>query len=784
MTTTAPPQTEPPLGRYWPLWMRIVFFSVLLMLLVQVIGWAVIRSTIDTNARKALSAELQVGAKVWTQLLDQRAASLRQAASVLSSEFAFREALASGDRDTVLSALENHSARIGAELSVVFDTRFQPRESMLRGGAAQLGTLAAMAPDLAKGGSVVKLVEGQPFQLVMVPIRAPVTIGWIAMGFPLDAPVLEQLHTITGLDATLHVRTSGAPPQLLASTLTASAAQVLAALPDAQLEAQIDNSPQLVQELQVVASDAGKLLLHLSGPLARATQPFEALQLWLLAITVGAVALSALLSVVMARYVTRPLDGLMWAADNLRRGEYDRPLQVVQRHDEFGELADAFERMRQGIRGEIFFDQRLTQLPNRQYFRAELAKALAAERPVAVMLIGLNSFKQVNTQIGFTAGDRLLKAMAERLGTVVRPGDFVARLGGDVFAVLLPEGTVSRAMQAALRVGREIEQPLDLGGQQVDRQASIGIACAPDHANDVERLLARAEMAMYAAKQRKEAAMVYDPAFDTDSEQNLSLLSELRHACLNGELRLHLQPQVGLRDGAITGAEALLRWEHPQRGMVRPVDFIPQAEDTPLIRDLTLWVFEAVAKEQQALQALGLQRISINLSARDLMDLDLPAKLDTLLQRHGASAQGLCLETTESAVMGDITRARQTLARLAERGYQLSIDDFGTGHSSMEYLKELRVNELKIDMAFVRGIQSDPRNESIVRAMVDLGHALDLTVVAEGVENADIASRLAAIGCDEGQGWHYAKPMPPEALRTWLHNFQATRRGAETSTDN
>lgn len=756
--------------RYWPLWVRIVIFSVLLVLLLQMAGFGVIRSTIETNARRTLTEELEVGTKVWAQLLEQRAERLRQGAGVLASDYGLREALSSGDQGTVDSALENHVARIGAELAAVFDTRFATQGAMLPPGMERTTWLQAMAPQLAKAGWSVSVAQGKPYQLVMVPMKAPLTVGWVVMGFPLDDAMLRELRNITGLHATLVVHGDGSPPHALQSTLPQAQALLEAAAGGSEVRS--DEGALLLRRVPVGEAAGVRIGLTLAGPLQRALAPYQALQLWLLAITAAAIGLFALLSLGMARYITRPLAALMDAAESLRRGHYDTPLAETERADEFGALATAFERMRQGIRGEMYFDQRLTQLPNRLQFHHVLDARLKEGRPVAVLMLGLNRFKLVNRVLGYEAGDRLLRGMAERLQKVVRPGDFVARLGGDVFVLLLSGADAEAALKAAARVGRELEQPLDLDDKQVDLHASAGIACAPRHADDADRLLARAEVAMYTAKDRKEAAMLYDPVFDKESAQTLSLLSELRHARENGELRLHLQPQMSLATGEITGAEALLRWEHPARGMVRPIDFIPYAEQTPIIRELTLWVFEAVVREQKSLREQGVNRISINLSARDLMDVDLPAKLDALLQPYGASPQGLCLETTESAVMDDVDRARQTLARLAERGYQLSIDDFGTGHSSMEYLKDLAVHELKIDMSFIKGMAKDPRNVSIVRAMIDVGHALGLTVVAEGIEDEGAVHQLAALGCDEGQGWYYGRPMPAGDLRGWAQAYQ------------
>ena len=282
---------------------------------------------------------------------------------------------------------------------------------------------------------------------------------------------------------------------------------------------------------------------------------------------------------------------------------------------------------------------------------------------------------------------------------------------------------------------------------------------------------------MYVAKRRTAGAQLYDPTLDSSSAQTLSLLSELRHAVEKNEMRLYLQPKVLLASGALVGAEALVRWQHPTRGLVPPMQFIPFAEQTGFVRQLTLWIFEEATRHIPALGELGVQRVSVNLSTRDLMDGELPEKLDTILQRHGVDARSFCLEITESAIMDDPTRAEATLGRLSERGYKLSIDDFGTGYSSLAYLKRLPVQELKIDRSFVMGMEHAEGDAMIVRSTIDLAHNLGLTVVAEGVENAAVQQRLAALGCDEAQGYHLSKPVPVEALRAWAaangHGTQA-----------
>ena len=474
--------------------------------------------------------------------------------------------------------------------------------------------------------------------------------------------------------------------------------------------------------------------------------------------------------------VTRPLRALVHASVRLGRGEYGAPIAHTAERGEVGDLARAFDHMRlnigaqqQEIRQLAYWD-RLTGLPNRVQFRDAVLAATQADAAgsLAVIMLDLDRFKHVNDVLGYASGDRLLQGVAERLRSVVRDGDTIARLSGDEFALLLPGADAALAQDVAARITAAFERPLQLDDHTVDLSAGLGIALWPAHGPDGDTLLSRAEVAMYAAKRRTAGAQVYDASLDSASAQNLSLLTELRQAVEEGQLRLFLQPKVDVASGALCGAEALVRWQHPMRGLMPPMEFIPFAEQTGFIRQLTLWMFSEVARRQSALTAMGVARVAINLSTRDLLDTELPDKLDALLTRHRATASRLCLEITESAIMDDPERAEATLQRLAERGFKLSIDDFGTGYSSLAYLKRLPVHELKIDKSFVMAMERDASDAKIVRSTVDLAHALGLSVVAEGVENASILAQLQTLGCDDAQGYHFAKPLAFDAFGAWV----------------
>jgi diguanylate cyclase (GGDEF)-like protein len=533
----------------------------------------------------------------------------------------------------------------------------------------------------------------------------------------------------------------------------------------------------------VLASLAGLLLVQGAGFIVIGNTIAHSAQVWLALIALVGLVLFGAGSVWAARSITRPLHRLVRASQRLGNGDDDQPLQHTGRGGEIDALVLAFDQMRvsvvaqrQQIRALAFHD-RLTGLPNRLQFRDDVQQAITESeihgRPLAVLMLDLDRFKHVNAVLGHAFGDRLLERVAQRLQQVVREGDVVARLGGDAFALLMHDADLALAEGVARRIATAFELPLTVNDHAVDLSAGIGIAGWPVHAGDVDALLGRAEVAMHAAKRGTAGSQVYDPAVDSASALNLALLGELRRALERNELRLFLQPKIDITTGAVCGAEALVRWQHPERGLAPPMEFIPLAEQTGFVRQLTLWMFDQAANEQVALAMLGVRRVSVNLSTRDLLDQNLPDKLDAILRRHRAVADGFCLEITERALMDDPLRAEAMLNRLAERGFKLSIDDFGTGYSSLASLKKLPVHELKIDKRFVMAMEADAGDARIVRSTIALAHNLGLTVVAEGIENEAVLMLLHALQCDEGQGYHMSEPLPVAAFCDWVARWQA-----------
>ena len=417
----------------------------------------------------------------------------------------------------------------------------------------------------------------------------------------------------------------------------------------------------------------------------------------------------------------------------------------------------------------------LTDLPNRVLFRDRASQAiLHAQREgscVAVMLMDLDGFKDINDTLGHHHGDLLLKRMGPTLTESLRSTDTIARFGGDEFAVLLPEFSGLRSpVQVASKLLGRLEQPFVVDNLTLEVGASVGIACYPDHGEDADTLIQRADVAMYWAKAGGTGFEVYSPQQDQHSPERLALVGELRRA-LQGddEIVLVYQPKVDLTTGRTLGVEALVRWRHPQHGFLPPSEFIPIAERTGLIRPLTTYVLEGALREARGWREGGLDlTVAVNLSGRNLLDADLPDAVAGVLARYGVEPDRLEFEITESTIMADPVRATEILDRLSAMGIRLAIDDFGTGYSSLSQLKRLPVHEIKIDRSFVGGMNADKDDAIIVQSTIDLGRNLGLVTVAEGVEDQETLTELRRLGCDSAQGFFMSRPVSPGDLAAWM----------------
>ena len=411
----------------------------------------------------------------------------------------------------------------------------------------------------------------------------------------------------------------------------------------------------------------------------------------------------------------------------------------------------------------------LTGLANRKRLIERTREALDGRQDVALLLFDLDRFKDVNDTLGHHVGDQLLEVVAARLLAASRPDDTVARLGGDEFAVLLPATDRATALHTARRLLAELCAPLVLEGLLVDVGASVGVAIAPEDGTDLDVLLQHADVAMYLAKDGGGGVECYDASRDRNTTGRLVVLGELRRAIGAGELEVHYQPKADLQTGVVGGVEALVRWRHPERGLVPPDDFIPLAESSGLIEVLTAHVLDVAVGQVAAWHAAGLRlSMAVNVSVRDLSGGQLTGNVSSALARHRVPASSLMLEVTEGSLFADSHRAAATLRRLDVLGVTLSLDDFGTGFSSIGHLRRLPVKEIKVDRSFVQRMASDPRDRAIVRSVVDLAHGLGMDVVAEGVEDQRTWDALRDMGCRSAQGWHLSRAQPAHVLTPWL----------------
>jgi diguanylate cyclase (GGDEF)-like protein len=412
----------------------------------------------------------------------------------------------------------------------------------------------------------------------------------------------------------------------------------------------------------------------------------------------------------------------------------------------------------------------LTGIPNRRQLLARLELDIERERPFALLMLDLDRFKEVNDALGHTHGDRLLCEVAARLGRTVRHGDLLARLGGDEFALLVADaGDAATGLELAERIAAVLHEDFVIGGVPIFVEASIGVAVYPGHGQTAEALLQAADIAMYAAKRAGTSCEAYEPERDRRAPDQVARLGELRRAIEHDELVLHYQPKVDLRTGQVSGVEALVRWSHPDRGLIPPGEFLPLAEHTGLIVPLTTWVIDTALAQCRAWREAGIDLpVAVNVSERSLLDPRFPDHVAELLASHELSGERLQLELTERSLIGDLRVASGVVEGLHAIGVNISVDDFGTGYSSLSRLRDLPINELKIDRSFVTDLDEGGQGAAIVRSVIDLGHHLGLEVVAEGVETAQTLGELRELGCDAAQGFVLLRPAAAESVTAWL----------------
>jgi diguanylate cyclase (GGDEF)-like protein len=742
---------------------RIAVTFLLLLAAVLAAALGAVSATNNVNAEREVQRQLDVGTSVFSRLLESNRRQLTQAAQAVAADYGFREAVATRDTDTLVSVLENSGKRIGAAMVVLTSLNGEViAASGLHVKAGAPFPLSSEQRSNMAGDSATSLIldNGRIYQLVTVSVRSPLPVAWIAMGFELDDKAARELADITGLAVTLSVNSGGHWTDVVSTVPVDTVRQ----------------SDVVTRRIEMSKWGNAEVVAILSRSLADARAPFERLTNVLFLIAAVALVASALAAFWLARNITRPLQDLTQAVDQMRAGTYDVTLSV-QRRDELGVLAEGLQLMQTAVQSRdqsirrLAYEDSLTGLMNRTAFSAALDRALAqaAGAPIAVAVINLDRFRRINEHLGYSVGDAVLTKMAARLAEVPSVKSAVARLAADQFAAFTQLRDPAGLQAWGTSLVMALADPVFVEAQPIDITATLGLAIASAGAASSDELMRCADLALEHARREKRALAVYEEALKPAARDQLSLLGELRHAVEHDELRLFFQPKIELKTGRVTGAEVLLRWQHPTRGLLNPVDFIPFAEQTGFIRRLTRWTLDhSIAQGAQWRGEGKPLALAVNISADDIGDARLDSRIAAMLTRHQLPPALLTLELTESGFIEDFTRALRMLDAIAALGVSLSIDDFGTGYSSLSHLARMPVDEVKIDRSFVQGLESDPEFAPVVRSAIDMGHSLGLKVVAEGIETEESALRLRNFGCDIAQGYWYAKPMPLAAFESWL----------------
>ncbi len=761
---------------------RLAAFMMVTLVVVQgataVTVYEVTRQALIGQSERQLTAS----ANLFSQQMDALSQRVAESVQVLSLDYPLRQAVASQNEQTVLSALRNHGRRVGATRML-----WMGLDGTIQGDTANEDAIGKSFefPDLldeaASQGKArgVAMLDGKAYLIVLVPVMAPIPIAYIGANIPLDDAMVDRLRRLSELprEVVLATRKESGDWDVVAKAV-ASQDILDQLLPDGvpppprkPLLMKRGARTDIVLATPIDTRHSTPIVAVIGLSLDEALQPYDPVMLAALGLLLVGLVATLFGTGLIARSVARPLEALATVARRIAGGDYTPPEPTTQT-DEIGQLSGALGNMAVTI-GEreerIRFQARhdaVTNLPNRADLIERIDRVLKVrpDMDASLLLIGVPRLQEIVNTLGHEFRDQLMRFVGEKLREVVQNDGQVARVSDVAFAVWRPSWRQAGKMAHTLvtAVGEEFRE----GDITVDISAAVGIALAPEHGRDAGLLLQRADIALHDAMARGEDRIViYDPETDPHRSDRLSLMSDLRHALEIGGLNLHCQPKIDLAANLVAGAEGLIRWTHPVRGFVPPDSFVSLAEETGNIRRLTQWVLATGIAQAADWAQRGMKiRMSVNLSVRDLGDPLLADRVTALLQEHGVDPSDIVLEITESAIMGEPDAAIEMLRRLADKGLDLSIDDFGVGQSSFAYLRRLPVREIKIDKSFVLKLGSSPEDATIVRSIVELGHNLGYKVTAEGVEDEGSFSFLREIGCDYAQGYFIAKALPSDGF--------------------
>ncbi|MDP3845902.1 MAG: EAL domain-containing protein [Pseudomonas sp.] len=768
---------------------RILAFFIGLLLVILLLVLALVQRSTYQHTREQISQQLQFAHTVLANELQGRRQAQSALAELIAKDFTLLGEIADlidspeQQAQSLSASLESFAARSQASFALVSapDGRILAGTSEHLHPGQRLPWASMLQGNEPSSHEQLVLQGGQVLHINVTPIFAPRPnlLGWLVMAFVIDDRATQHWAELSGADVAVLAGQPGnyqVPATNLSAAARAQLASSLLPADDGGLLLELQGQQQVAYRAPLAGTD-GELQLLLLRSLSDALASYQPLQWQLAAIILAALLLASIGAWLIASTVSRPLSQMVESVRRIASGDYQARV-AENGGSEVGLLAREFNHMQRDIAEReatisfLAYRDPLTSLDNRNRFVARLQAALANALPgagVAVLLMDLDNFKDLNDTLGHDAGDQLLCLLGERLLQHLRAGDGLARLGGDEFAVLIAPADPHAALAAAHHYHELLTEPFAVRGISMTLNATVGIALSPDHGETAGSLLQHAEVAMYWGKTQHSDLALYRAELDSHSLLRLALMSELKGAIEEGQLSLYFQPKLTIASRTLLGVECLVRWIHPQHGFIAPDEFIPLAEQTGNICALTRWVIRTALAQIRVWQSEGLQlKTAVNISALDLLNPDFAAFITSQLQEHQVDPASLVVEITESAVMADPALAMQQLEELRRLGVKLSIDDYGTGYSSMAQLKRLPVHELKIDQSFISDLLSNPDDEIIVRSTIELAHNMGLKVVAEGVETQAVLEQLDRLGCDIAQGYLLSKPLAPAAFAEWL----------------
>jgi diguanylate cyclase (GGDEF)-like protein len=759
-----------------------LFFLMLLTLIVMVTLFIVERTTFNHSTQQ-LNAHLYTSARVVADKINNRAIMLHAGLTTLAKDFSVKQLISSANEDqkSLYSAMENYQiARLDADIFWVLDG-----DNKVLVSSAQAGDINVKFASILSRQQIHWYQQNNIFYLMQaVPVRFVESSArinaWVVMGIKADRLFNNELVKLTDMHISLYHDDS---KTLISSTFSPHTKSLLAATPIVivpdMLKLNLDNESYIYATF--ILGDWLNIPVY-TVLTANENKEYLSTQILieqLVKVLILAAMLALIAAMLVSKSITKPLKELILAAKNISYGKYVESFPSSNT-TELETLSSAISDMQLGIverEKEInylaFFDE-LTGLPNRVGFSQYIETSIVQNphKKLFVLTLDVDRFKEINDTVSHEVGDRILILIAKRLRAYTHSQPFFARMGGDEFGMAVAESDGQDAGSIASSIVELFEQPFSINDLILDIDCSIGIGVFPDNADTYQGLLQCADIAMYSCKEQHYHYAIFEPKLNKYSVMRLDLMSQLKGALLDGQLKLYYQPKLSIQQNSISTVECLIRWIHPVHGFIAPDEFIPLAEQTGAIRHVTHWALDVACQQLQKWQSECFTfGVAVNISAIDLVDMKLPVFIAERLQNYQLQANKLTIEITESAVMTDPENALKALNTLREMGVILSIDDFGTGYSSMAKLKKMPVNELKIDKAFVLDLASNKEDQIMVKTLVSLAQNLSLETVAEGVEDKATLDFLAEIGCTKAQGFYLSKALPATEFDLWYKKF-------------